>query len=421
MFAAAFRHLLSALSTRPTSRPVRRLARCLEFDTLDARITPATLSVGTSALPTIQSAINAATNGDTILVPPGTYTEQLLIGANLNHLTLTTADGTPDVTIQAPDTLTGFQAIIEVSFSSHVTINDFNLVGNSNTQYGIRVDNHASATITANSITNILGSNGAGIDVGDQSVGNQGTGQAVIIGNSISAYTKVGIVVDNTATHAAIACNTITGLGDNAVVSQYGIQISRGAQAVVLSNVTTQNTKVFAGPIDSAGIFTYGINGNTEIQGNSVHNNDIGIFIQLSNNVDIESNQSFSNNNDGIQLLDSSNNQVCYNVSAYNGGDGISIYGDPGASANNNILDNNIIYDNQGNGVTIDNSDNDIVKYNVIADNGGDGIQIDPLNDGNSNNLKISFNLIDQDNGNAAIGVVTTDANNHIVNNVILS
>jgi parallel beta-helix repeat protein len=418
MLTAAFRRLLNCFGTPTTIRRARRL----EFESLETRLTPATITVGsTSALPTIQSAIDASQNGDTVLVPAGTYTEQLLIGANKNHVTMSPLDGTPDVTIQAPATLTGFQAIIEISFSSHVAIDQFKLVGNTSTQFGIRVDNHASAMITSDNISNILGSNGAGIDVGDTTVGSPGQAQAVILGCAVSSYTKVGVVVDNNGSHAAIACNTITGLGSNASVAQYGIQISRGAQADVYSNVTAQNLQQFAGPIDSAGIFTYQIGGGTEIQGNSVHDNDIGIFIQLSHNLDIESNQSFTNNNDGIQLLDSGNNQVEYNISAYNGGDGISIYGDPGSTQGNNVVANNLIYDNQGNGITIDHSDNNIVKYNVITDNGGNGISIDPLNDGNSGNLKISFNLIDQDNGNAAIGITTLDANNHIVNNIILS
>src|SRR5206468_6864404 len=59
-----------------------------------------TLLVGNGGFATIQAAVNAAHDGDTILVASGTYVEQVLVN-NLHNLTIEAATGAT-VTIQAP-------------------------------------------------------------------------------------------------------------------------------------------------------------------------------------------------------------------------------------------------------------------------------------------------------------------------------
>src|SRR5437667_6320305 len=48
--------------------------------------------------PTIQAALNAATSGDQVIVEPGTYVENLVLGPAQNGVSLTSSGG-PDITI----------------------------------------------------------------------------------------------------------------------------------------------------------------------------------------------------------------------------------------------------------------------------------------------------------------------------------
>src|SRR3954451_1358226 len=59
------------------------------------------LTVGSGGYSTIQAAVDAAANGDTILVSAGIYVEQVIVTAK-NDLTIAAAPGAT-VTVQAPD------------------------------------------------------------------------------------------------------------------------------------------------------------------------------------------------------------------------------------------------------------------------------------------------------------------------------
>jgi len=144
---------------RPRSQP--RL--CLEV--LENRLVPSTLHVGSSPgeFTTIQAAVNAAHSNDTILVDPGTYTEQVIInntGHARDNLKLV-GSGQNSTFINAPSlsNMTGFHAIVEVENTQNVAIKNFTIEGPSSAAssaqfYGIRVDN-GSAIIVSNHITKI--------------------------------------------------------------------------------------------------------------------------------------------------------------------------------------------------------------------------------------------------------------------------
>ena len=76
--------------------------------------------------------------------------------------------------------------------------------------------------------------------------GSSGT----VSGNAVSNYQKGGIVANGTDASVTIGDNTVTGLGPGAVNAQNGIQVSRGASAVVTGNAISDN--YYSGPYWSA-------------------------------------------------------------------------------------------------------------------------------------------------------------------------
>ena len=62
-----------------------------------------------------------------------------------------------------------------------------------------------------------------------------------ISGNSVYAYQKGGIVVNGDGTTATVTGNTVTGLGPVDFIAQNGIQVSRGAVAMVRGNDISGN------------------------------------------------------------------------------------------------------------------------------------------------------------------------------------
>jgi len=131
--------------------------------------------------PTIQAGINAANNGDTVLVAPGTYTENIDF---LGKAITVTSSGGPAVTI-----IDGGHAAPVVVFHSgeglssvlsKFTVQDGYAIFNySYTGAGIAIEN-SSPTIKQNIITNNDGTSGSGGGIGLES------GSPTIEGNMIS-------------------------------------------------------------------------------------------------------------------------------------------------------------------------------------------------------------------------------------------
>jgi len=228
----------------------------------------ATIQVPTDQ-PTIQAAINAASNGDTVQVAPGTYTENI----NFSGKAITvTSTGGPQVT-----TINGGGAGSVVTFSTSEklasVLNGFTITNgteNGSTNYnggGILIES-ASPTLTGNVIT---GNNGNGVYVGFSSAliqGNTitnnsgcagpgggglyigGTGSAQIIGNTISNNTCSegsfggGILLWDAGTptiqNNIINGNTVGGEGG-------GIGVVNDEAANIVQNVIFGNVAGFDG------------------------------------------------------------------------------------------------------------------------------------------------------------------------------
>jgi len=374
------RFLATALSSRrPIALSSRRRGARPQLELLENRLTPSTILVDDdrvqapkAAFTSIQAAINAAKPGDEIRVYPGTYVEQLTIGAGKNNIEVESATSTKPLLV-APATLTGNGALIDITGSQNVEIERLTLKGNANTKFGIRVSGGASADIENNTISGILDPNGAGIYVGRSSATDTSSGKAEVENNNVSNYGKVGIAFDGAKYKGEIENNTVVGSGDNPNIAQNGIQVSGGANVEVERNDVSGNRYTGTG-FDAAGILLDAAGSKTEVERNTVHDNQEGILVSKTKSVEIESNRSYKNTEDGITLVDSSDIDIDCNETDHNGGDGISVYGDPGVASGNNRIAHSSSHDNTGNGIYLETTSKNTVVGNTTNSNGANGI-----------------------------------------------
>lgn len=202
--------------------------------------------------PTIQGAVSAASAGDTILVCPGLYDEQVTI-ATAN---LTIAGAGIGSTIVQPSSVianttnlvTGasIAAILLVNGVSGVTIQDVTVDGsvaafNACTPgyMGIFYRN-ASGTIDATHVTNLFHplapSCQAVLGILIQS-GGSGSATVSVMDSFVDHYGKNGITANESGTVVNIMGNTVTGRGPVGAgdAAQNGIQIGFGALATEVS------------------------------------------------------------------------------------------------------------------------------------------------------------------------------------------
>src|SRR5262245_51035944 len=107
--------ILKSLGFRGAARVAKPAARRLAVEALEERWVPATLSVGGGrTYPTIQAALAAAHNGDTVAVYPGTYTVTSAGGLKITQSNLTLRAQGSDVKIVADAGLAN-DAMIDVT------------------------------------------------------------------------------------------------------------------------------------------------------------------------------------------------------------------------------------------------------------------------------------------------------------------
>ena len=340
---------------------------------------PTTLTVGTGKeFGTIQAAVNASHSGDTVDVYSGTYKEQVVIPPTLNNFTLEAAKG-QTVYVEPPTgSMTSTGAIIEDNGGNNDIIQGFNVMGPESTpgalRFGILIDGGATnVTVYDNNVSNIGDSSFSGF--GGNSTGptaNNGIGIALTDGsatindNIITTYQKAGILiglspeVSGSPTWIQVGTvenNSITGVGANTQVTQYGIEyVGKRATGTALKNYVNGN--VFSGPDttgNAGGILVYNA-GAVTVQGNVVYSNDTNIIIDGgldskgktlggSNFSIVASNQTFNAVAfDGIDLVDGvAEVTVQWNYSYNNAVDGIFI----DASSGGNTMHNNLVIDNK--------------------------------------------------------------------------
>ncbi len=329
---------------------------------------------------TIQTAINAASDGDTIYVCAkaggAAYGGQnVVINKSINLFGNQSDAGGVWVRISPPAAID--QPVFKINIS-YVNISNFTLSGATNSN-GIAILN-PNSVITNITITNtIISHNQNGIFV-NGSHGNT-FNNLTIINNSKGIWLF-------SASNTTIIFTTITNSSSNGINSEY---TNEGGN---FSSNTISNS--------SNGVLFNNAN-NTLITFNVIYNNTLsGISIATSSNFNNLSYNNVSENaNNGITLTSSNNNNLLGNRIYNNSWAGIFTTGIVGGN-----FSSNIVYRNTQNGINPASSNFTLINFNVIYNNTWSGINLQQS--ANFNNL--SYNNVSE---NANNGILLDSSNNN--------
>ncbi|HEX8645012.1 MAG TPA: calcium-binding protein [Allosphingosinicella sp.] len=260
------------------------------------------LSVGAAGYSTIQSAVDAAADGDTIVVDAGIYVEQVVVTGR-SGLTIRAADGA-QVTIQAPADLheTGRSSSDREIHSVFAALNSTDIVlqnididgrgagasvdegGGAGTAnfYGIFYRN-SSGALTDVDVTGVRDAYPGGLTVGGQPlVDGVQRGIAVVVDNdSMLAFAMHGGTIDDFQKQAGLFSRadldvsgvTVIGGGAQTVIAQNGFQIQRSTGSVSGNTMTGIG---YAGPANAySGVILAPSNMDLAITGNVIGGSNV--------------------------------------------------------------------------------------------------------------------------------------------------
>ena len=242
----------------------------------------------------IQDAVDAASPGDTIVVYPGTYTEN--VDVNKDHLTVRSEGGAEATIVQAANandhvfevtadyvnisgfTVKGGNFGIYLRFCLKNMLTDNNCLGN---YFGITLYSASKNTLADNTCSDNYE---AGIYLGSSS-------ENTLENNTCSGHDKSGIILDFSSKNTLLN-NTCSGH------TYYGIYLYSSSENTLKNNTCFENYHV--------GIYLINSSNTNTIQNNTSTGNKWGIFFYLSSNNIIYLNN-FIGNADNVYFGDSAN------------------------------------------------------------------------------------------------------------------
>jgi parallel beta-helix repeat protein len=335
--------------------------------------------------PTIQSAVENASNGDTIIVRDGTYNENV----NVNkRLVIRSENGAASTTIHASDP---DDHVIEVQ-RDYVDINGFTVEGY--TEYG-------KAGICLNSVDhcNISDNNAQGDYYGPYGIYLSHSDYNTLTNNTAHSNYDHGIYLLYSSN------NNLT--NNHATSSSYssGIKLAHSSSNSLTNNYANSNNR-------GSGIFLQSSSNYNTFTNNHANSNEYGISFDGSSsdsNHNTFTGNTMNSNGMGVYSWSSDYNNFTNNTISSNSDEGMWFTG-----SSYNTIENNTITDNVGVGLVIASISN-TVRYNTVASN-KDGIHLWDARDNNvscnwvHNNNEKGFHLTSGSTGNI-IG------NNNIMSN----
>ena len=272
--------------------------------------------------PTVQAAVNAASPGDTIIVRPGTYTEQVTVNKNLTIV----GTGSASTTIKAPAVLAprvigplpGRANIVEVYGGATLTLRSIGVSGPAGTDCfglnGVAAEDGATIRMEGSAVR---GCTTVGVFVGFASFIPVGpsVGHAVITGAEGTGAHSIGIRVGGPGSTAVVSGSKVVMTPSPIMVA--GIEVADRVRASVTGTTVSGALCTAAeecGPdifnqFQGFGIFA----GDDIVQGsvfsrNTVTGNDIGMAVVFSSGCcQVSKNVLRDNRYFGVTIGDSSN------------------------------------------------------------------------------------------------------------------
>jgi parallel beta-helix repeat (two copies) len=352
----------------------------------------------------IQKAIDSASNGDTIRVYPGTYTENINVNKSVEILSVSSPD---DTIIEASEPS---YSVLMITANS-VTISGFTITGADNfaltdttsflpapaglylngchnlkitgnnllkNYYGIWSINASNNTITNNNV----GSNNEGISL-------SGCADNTITNNIVNSNND-GVSFSDSASNTI--ANNVVNSNDYS-----GIVLTNCSKNIIENNTVTQNNFIGIG---------LGKSDENTLHNNTVNSDGGGITLTESNYNQLENNEAHSNEDTGFLVGNNSSNNIFVNNTADKNSFGIML-----RITTNNIFKNNIISNSFGRaGVSLQYASYNEFYSNIINSNDVYGIEIFRC----GNNNKFNTNQIKNNN----IGVDIDNSSNSIEDNL---
>jgi parallel beta-helix repeat protein len=316
----------------------------------------------------IQGAINAANNGDTIFVFGGEYRENLVIGKTIN---LIGEDRDTTIIRKSGDTIMITADLVKVkdfticgggALSSGILVtSNYNTITNiiiKTASYGIRLSSSTGNNIIGNNIS--MNVYNGGIYLESSSWNNLYNN--VMIDNGISI---TGDTLPSWNTHNIDSSNTVNGKPVYYWKNQNGGTVLGGAGQILFANCTNMIVKDQNLANTSIGIQLGFSSCNQIINNNVSSNKNYGIYLYNSNRNEITNNNALKNWC-GVYISHSNENNITDSTLSFNSRLGIFIQ----YSNRNNIVGNNAsknVDEVGGSNIFIDDSTDNEINGNTVS------------------------------------------------------